>query len=87
MALTNFRASSKTCPPWCSFDCCGCRFGRIERRSMYVRVHSGINRIIRARRYAKHVERQKIQQEIREALIDYYRLDSLDLDYFSDSLY
>jgi len=66
--ITNFQLSAKTKKPAvCGFSCCGNKFGRIE-RSKYCKVHHGINRIKRSRRYVKHVERQLIKQEIQEQL-------------------
>jgi hypothetical protein len=62
--LTDFRLSSKTKPPaCCAFYCCGNKFGRIE-KSQYCKVHSGINRIKRSRRYVKHVEKQLVRKQI-----------------------
>jgi hypothetical protein len=81
MAITDFQLSAKTKrPTCCNFCCCGNKFGRIE-RSKYCKVHHGINRIKRSRRYVKHVERQLIQQEIREQIleaIEYREIEFLD---------
>jgi hypothetical protein len=69
--LTNFQICSKTKrPAVCDFSCCGNKFGRIE-RAQYCKNHSGINRIKRTRRYAKHVERQMIRNEIKSQLRDF----------------
>lgn len=79
MAITNFQLSDKTKrPPCCDFCCCGNKFGRIE-RSKYCKVHHGINRIKRSRRYVKHVERQLIEREIQAQLKD-------DRDYWEDEM-
>lgn len=63
--ITNFKVSSKTKhPKCCHWACCGSKFGRIERSQYASRAHGQYNRIVRARRYAKHVERQLVRREI-----------------------
>lgn len=64
--LTNFQISQKTKrPACCDWDCCGCHFGRISYRQ---HRNKGQNRIIKARRYAKRVERRLVQLMIMEEL-------------------
>jgi len=61
--ITDFRISKKTRRPGCcNFDCCGNHFGRIE-RSAHANVRN-VNRIIKSRRYVKHVERQMVRKFI-----------------------
>lgn len=68
LMVNKFRASKKTrIPVCCSFDCCGNKFGRIE-RSKYTKVHSGINRIKRTRRYAKRAEKHQVRMMILQEL-------------------
>lgn len=68
--MKDFQYSVKTkSPAICSFDCCGSKFGRIEARGHDKdRRNHRENRIIRARRYAKHVIRQLVRKEIMEEL-------------------
>jgi DNA-binding transcriptional regulator GbsR (MarR family) len=73
--VSDFRVSGKTKrPPCCDFSCCGNKFGRIEKsflskgKKLYPKHHQ--NRIVKTRRYAKHVERQLIKKEIENQLIE-----------------
>lgn len=77
--ITNFQLSHKTKrPDCCDFECCGNKFGRIE-RSVHAHVHGSVNRIVKTRRYAKHVERQLVQKEITNQLVEVL----LDIDDFN----
>lgn len=68
--ITDFRISIKTkAPQCCALDCCGNKFGRIE-RSTWIRCHNQVNRIIKTRRYAKHVMKRMNQMEILQQLQD-----------------
>ncbi len=75
--ITDFQASQKTAIPRCGFACCGNKFGRIEKsflhkgKRLYPKHHHG-NRLARVRRYAKHVERQLVQVEIKQQLQEEY---------------
>jgi len=69
--LKILQLSHKTYVPFCGLECCGNKFGRIE-RSCHANTHGRINRMKRARRYAKHVERQLIKKEIASQLHEEY---------------
>lgn len=74
-----FQISHKTkSPACCGFDCCGNKFGRIE-RSKYAKYHGRISRMKLTRRYAKHVEKRIIQKEIAEQLHE----EILDIEEFN----
>lgn len=64
--ISDFKVSAKTKhPACCHWGCCGNKFGRIEKRSS---GRHKDNRMVKTRRYAKHVEKQKVMKEIREEL-------------------
>lgn len=78
--LTNWNASKKTKrPACCDFDCCGCHFGRFERRQ---HTNKGANRIIAARRYAKRSEKNRLKLEILREIEDLKDFEFFDEDFF-----
>ncbi len=91
--ITDFRVSVKTRPSsFCGLACCGNKFGRVYKsRDAHIRK---VNRMVKMRRYAKHVENQRIRRDIlsqlHEELEDVWEfnqeLAADDADYWYDEM-